>query len=195
MAKVTACDVPEGSLLAEFGGPGDYRDCFMREVPNTNGRDVSLADFIERFYGSAAFLPERGLLKLLGTRASRADARALARGEADRFGAWKLVERREHNVEDEVAEHGPEGSARATARPQAREGRGNRSADALRKKRLTEILLHSKDTNTASWFAVEPLQGGSRLLFGSWVGGIEQSGWRAMLRAHVWYSKVLLGAV
>jgi hypothetical protein len=70
-----------------------------------------------------------------------------------------------------------------------------------------EILLEAGRTNTASWFAVEPRGSGARpsssseavgqtrLFFGSWVGGIEQSGWRVMLRAHVWYSKLLLGGV
>ena len=205
MHGVNACDVPEGSLLAEFGGPQDYRDCFYRDVPG----EVSLPQFIERFYCSAAFRPERAVLRLLGTPAREADARALARGESDRFGAWKLVERRSANGSGLVAEHGPTGSARAEAksktqlakghlqgRPQAREGRGKRS----------EALLHSKDTNTASWFAIEPLQSSSskaigqtktrtRLLFGSWVGNLEQSGWRSLQAAHVWYSKVLLGGV
>ena len=171
MAKVTACDVPEGSLLAGFGGPEDYRDCFYRDVPG----EVSLSEFIERFYRSAAFLPERLVLRVLGTPASSADARAVARGEAERFGAWEMVERRSQS----------------------------------------EALLHSKDTNTASWFKVEPVDGRSRpssssgceaqpqaepigqtrLYFGSWVGGIDKSGWRSMLRAHVWYSRWLLGGV
>ncbi|WP_234033139.1 hypothetical protein [Erythrobacter rubeus] len=187
--------MPPGSLLAAFGGPEDYRDCFIRDVPNVDGGEVSLAQFIERFYSSTAFLPERLILKALGTPASRADIRALARGETDRFGAWRVVERRDHNAGGEVAEHGPAGSASPTGRPQARKGRGNRSAEALRKTRLEEILLESKDTNTASWFAVEPRKDGTRLYFGSWVGGIDQSGWRGLMHAHVWYSRVLLGGV
>ena len=154
MATVTARAVPEGSLLAEFGGPEDYRDCFTRDVPNTDGRAVSLPDYIERFYCSIAFQPERMVLGLLTGHSSSEDARAVARGEADRFGAWKLVERRE-----------------------------------------TEALLESKGTNTASWFMVEPLANGTRLYFGSWVGNLDQSGWKAMLRPHVWYSRLLLGAV
>ncbi|MBV7265276.1 hypothetical protein [Erythrobacter ani] len=166
MAKVIACKVPEGSLLAQFGGPGDYRDCFVRDVPNIEGREVTLARFIERFYCSMAFLPERLILKALGTPASRADARALARGEMERFGAWKLVERQDARS-----------SSGAVARKNA------------------QALLESKDTNTASWFCVEPREGGTRLYFGSWVGGIDQSGWRAMLAAHVWYSRMLLGGI
>lgn len=152
MAKSTSCEVPEGSLLAQYGGAGHYRDCFCREVPG----ELTLAQYIERFYSSMAFAPERVILVLIGHAKgwdASADAiRALARGEAERFGAWELVERR------------PE-----------------------------QILLLSKDTNTANWLSVQPRGANTRLLFGSWVGGIEQSGWRVMLAAHVWYSKVLLG--
>ncbi|AWW73496.1 hypothetical protein CD351_03525 [Erythrobacter sp. KY5] len=162
MSKVTACDVPEGSLLAQFGDASDYRDCFWRDVPG----EVTLAQLIERFYSSMAFLPERLILKALRTPAGRADIRALASGETDRFGAWKLVERREA-----------------------------RSSSGSVAQTNAQVLLESKDTSTASWFCVEPMGGGSRLYFGSWVGGIDQSGWRAVLSAHVWYSRVLLGGV
>jgi hypothetical protein len=160
MAGVTACDVPEGSLLAAFGGPQDYRDSFCREVAGT----VTLTEFVERFYCSAAFRPERIVLDLIGRGASSADVRAMARGQADAIAVWKVVERRED-----------------------------------------EILLESKGTGTASWLAVEALQPGfeaadaktprTRLLFGSWVGNLEQSGWRVMQRPHQWYSRFLLGGV
>ena len=150
VAKVTSCEVPKGSLLAGFGAPGDYRDCFAREVPG----DVSLAHYIERFYCSPAFLPERMALRLIAGRASRSDARALARGEASSFAVWEVVERTG-----------------------------------------TEILLHSKSTGTASWLAVRPLEGRTRLLFGSWVGELGNSGWRFVERPHRWYSRWLLGGV
>ena len=71
MTTVTACEVPEGSLLAQYGGPGDYRDCFVREVPG----EVSLEAYIERFYSSMAFAPERMILSLVG-RAKGWDASA-----------------------------------------------------------------------------------------------------------------------
>lgn len=150
MASITACDVPPDSLLAGFGGPDDYRDCFAREVAG----QVSLEDYIERFYCSMAFRPERVILGLIGRGATNADARALARGETDRIAVWKVAERREN-----------------------------------------QILLEAPSTNTASWLAVEPAGGKTRLLFGSWVGGIENSGWRVMLGPHQWYSRVLLGGV
>ncbi|MEO1221338.1 MAG: hypothetical protein AAFY42_08310 [Pseudomonadota bacterium] len=150
MTSVTAIDVPAGSLLAQFGKEGDYRDCFVRDVRG----EVSLETYIERFYHSRAFLPERLILKALGKPASSADATAFARGETHRFGVWKLVERAE-----------------------------------------TEMLALSKDTNTASWFSVETGAQGTRLYFGSWVGSIGESGWKALLKPHVWYSRELLGAV
>ncbi len=147
MGKVRAVAVPEGSLLAGFGGPDDYRDAFCREVPGT----VSLEQLIERFYCSAVFRPERLVLGLLGRGASNADARVLARGEADGIAVWQVV------------------------------GRSD-----------TEVLLESKDTGTASWLAVEPCAAGTKLLFGSWVGNLNDSGWRFMLHPHRWYSRVLL---
>lgn len=94
MARVTACDVPQGSLLAGFGEAGDYRDCFCRVVPGA----VSLSDHIERFYCSMAFRPERLVLGLLGRGASNEDARALARGDTDRIAVWKVVERRDTQI-------------------------------------------------------------------------------------------------
>ncbi|MEL7198121.1 MAG: hypothetical protein AAGL10_07375 [Pseudomonadota bacterium] len=150
MATVIAIPVPQDSLLAGFGDADDYRDCFYRDAPGT----VSLSHFIEQFYCSAAFIPERIILKLIAGPSSRRDAAAFAHGKADSFGVWKVVERQ-----------------------------GN------------QALFHSRDTNTASWFAVEPREGATRLLFGSWVGGIDQSGWKSLLQAHVWYSRVLLGGV
>lgn len=173
MARVTACDVPEGSLLATFGGEDDYRDCFCGEVAGV----VSLPEFIERFYSSMAFLPERMVLRLMGRNASGADIRALARRESDRFGVWEVVSRE-----------------------------------------AEQILLHSKGTGTASWLAVSsssvaigqtetsssstaigqtktPAEHGTSttLYFGSWVGRLEESGWRMMKLPHQAYSRMLLG--
>ena len=202
MARVIACDVPAGSLLAGFGGPDDYRDCFCREVAGA----VSLAAFIERFYCSAAFRPERIVLGLIGRGASNADARALARGETDRIAVWEVIERRS-------ATSGPQGRSRSRrrrrpqatckpARSDATEGRvseesprGRMAPPASEAQQTDEILLLSKSTGTASWLAVEPLDDGrTKLLFGSWVGNLGQSGWRFMGMPHQFYSWVLLGA-
>lgn len=168
MAGIAACDVPEGSLLAGFGGPEDYRDCFCREVPGT----VSLPDYIERFYCSIAFRPERLVLGLMGRGASDEDARALARGETDRIAVWKVVERR-----DTRSGSGPEAQNQAEPIAQDR----------------AEILLESAGTGTASWLSVEPLGDRTRLLFGSWVGKPERPVMLALYRLHRLYSRVLLG--
>ena len=62
-------------------------------------------------------------------------------------------------------------------------------------RRENEILLTAGITNTASWLAVEQGEGTTRLLFGSWVRKLDQSGWRFMRAAHDWYSRALLSAV
>ena len=162
MSAVTQCDVPEGSLLARYGGESDYRDAFCREVEGA----VELPEFIERFYRSGSFLPERMVLHALTRNASSADARAIARGEAEEFGVWRMVERSDLS-----------------------------SSSAAVGRRNAEALLESKDTGTASWFAVEPCESGTRITFGSWVGNLDQSGWKALQGAHVWYSKRLLAGV
>ncbi len=145
--RCTEIAVPPDSLLAGFGGPQDYRDCFVRNVPG----QVSLSQFLERFYRSRAFRPEALILSLLGRNALGDRAGQLARGETDQFGVWRVVERHDH-----------------------------------------QILLESRPTGTASWFAVEPADQGTILYFGSWVGNLDQSGWRALQKAHVWYSHFLL---
>ncbi|MEO1221334.1 MAG: hypothetical protein AAFY42_08290 [Pseudomonadota bacterium] len=99
MAKVTEIPVPEGSLLAQFGPPPGltaepYRDCWSRTEPG----EVTLEQFIERFYCSRTFRPERMLLGLIGRGGSSEDARRLARGEVQSFAAWNVVERREREL-------------------------------------------------------------------------------------------------
>jgi len=147
MSKVRAIPIPEGSLLAGFGGQDDYRDAFRRDVQGI----VSLEQFIVRFYCSPAFRPERVVLGLIGRNASDADVGALAHAVSDHFAVWRVVERRG-----------------------------------------AEILLHSKDTGTASWLAVGQNEETTGLMFGSWVGRVNQSGWRYMLHPHQLYSRVLL---
>ena len=89
MSKVSACPVPEGSLLAGFGEPGDYRDCFQKSIP----RPVALPELICRFYCSPAFRPERLALSLIGKGASNVDAEALSAGSVESFAAWTVVAR------------------------------------------------------------------------------------------------------
>ncbi len=89
MTKLEATALPEGSLLAKFGAREAYRDCFRREEPG----HIALEQFVERFYCSPAFRPERLLLGLIGKGASNVDAQLLAKGATQRFAAWSVVER------------------------------------------------------------------------------------------------------
>ena len=102
MSKIAPVPVPEASLLAEFGHSGAYRDCFARDVAHGDGRPVGLEQFVERFYCSAAFRPERLLLGLArrdgAWKASDEDARAVARGETERFAVWTVAGRRSHEL-------------------------------------------------------------------------------------------------
>ncbi len=193
MTKITAIPVPQGSLLAEFGPPPDsttqpYRDCFVRRETDA----VTLEQFVERFYCSWAFRPERLALGLIGRGASSADARRLARGETENFAAWTVIDRR--SASDFLAEHGPEGSASPTGRPQARKGRGNRTPDGVRNTKNAEILLQDFQGATASWLSVRPsADGGTELLFGSWVGKPDRGVVKALMPFHRLYARVLLG--
>jgi hypothetical protein len=56
-------------------------------------------------------------------------------------------------------------------------------------------LRHGATPTPARWRAVEPTQRTTRLRFGSWIGNLDQSGWRFIQRPHRWYSRVLLGWV
>jgi AcrR family transcriptional regulator len=86
---IRARPLPEASLLARHSRPGDHGDCYTVEVPGA----VALEAFVEAFYTSRGFLPERLVLYLVGRGASAADARRLARAETDRFAAWRVEAR------------------------------------------------------------------------------------------------------
>jgi len=80
-------------------------------------------------------------------------------------------------------------------------GHGERSAFSawqVLDRNATELLLQDQSGRTRSWLRVEPVAGGTRLVFGSAVlpqaqGGIGW-GFRALLGFHAWYSKALLRA-
>ncbi|MFM6932519.1 MAG: hypothetical protein ACKOUT_09785 [Novosphingobium sp.] len=83
-------EVPSDSLLAVYGRAGDYTDCFIAEVPG----QVSFPRFVEAFYSSPMFKPERFLLMALLSKPSSAqDIRDLAHGQADHFAAWTVEAR------------------------------------------------------------------------------------------------------
>jgi hypothetical protein len=89
MPAIEARPLPPDSLLARHSRAGDHTDCYACDVPG----DVVLTAFVEAFYTSRGFLPERLVLYLLGRGATAADARTLARGETTRFAAWRVEAR------------------------------------------------------------------------------------------------------
>jgi hypothetical protein len=84
--------LPPLNLLAQRISPGDYADCLAVNVPGA----TNLGTFVQAFYTSAAFRPERMVLRLIGRGSTDADVRALVDGSADNFAAWD-VEAREAN--------------------------------------------------------------------------------------------------
>lgn len=90
MSTVMACAVPVGTLLSQRQQGGSYVDCFVATVP----RVVTQAQFIEAFYTTAVFAVERFILRWLVNKPSTHEqARQLARGQADTFAAWRVVQR------------------------------------------------------------------------------------------------------
>lgn len=94
MARVTAQPLPPDSLLAQRVRPGDFADCYTAEVPG----EVSFAQYLTAFYSSAAFFPERNLLRLIGRGAGHADIAALAEDRTERFAAWTIEERTDNQL-------------------------------------------------------------------------------------------------
>lgn len=89
---VSACRVPEGSLLGAYLRSGGYADCYVLEV----SRAVSHAEYVEAFYTTWLFKAERLILTWLISRpSSDREARELALGGRDSFAAWRLEGRRE----------------------------------------------------------------------------------------------------
>ena len=90
--KVEACSLPDSALLARYRDlAGAYTDCFTAPV----GRVMSSAEYVEAFYTTGSFKCERFVLFLIGRGCTDAEARALARGEADKFAAWTVEGRAE----------------------------------------------------------------------------------------------------
>ncbi|MBW8844954.1 MAG: hypothetical protein JF607_08295 [Burkholderiales bacterium] len=117
MAQVTDTPVPPDSLLGRLATERRaFADAYTMKLP----RAVSPADFVEAFYTTRLFKVERLLLKLLGRPSSDAAARALARGEAERFAAW-TVEARAGN---ELLMHEDSGATRSWFKTEAGEGGG-----------------------------------------------------------------------
>lgn len=90
MFRVHRCEPPPGALLLRLAEAGAYTDGWV-----TEGRGaLSHAAFVEAFYTSPLFKLERRLLGWFAALPSTdLGARALARGEADRFAAWQVEAR------------------------------------------------------------------------------------------------------
>jgi hypothetical protein len=87
--QILSRPLPPLSLLAQCISPGDYADCLTVDVPGA----ISLGKYVQAFYSSAAFRPERMVLRLIGRGSNDADVRALADGSADDFAAWDVEAR------------------------------------------------------------------------------------------------------
>jgi hypothetical protein len=74
---------------------GAYTDCYATDVPGA----VSHARYVAAFYTTALFKLERLILKWVVSRPSTdAQAEQLAAGTIDRFAAWHVEARAEHQL-------------------------------------------------------------------------------------------------
>jgi hypothetical protein len=95
MPAVSACEVPDGSLLHAYERNGSYADCFVTVVAGS----ISHAEFVEAFYTTALFKVERRLLAwFISAPSTDEDAHELARSQRDAFAAWRVEGRRENEV-------------------------------------------------------------------------------------------------
>jgi len=86
VGTITRCEPPDGALLRSYAAKGAYTDCFATEV----AVPAPFASYVEAFYTSAAFRPERWVLALIGKASNDADVRRLARDGAQTFAAWSV---------------------------------------------------------------------------------------------------------
>jgi hypothetical protein len=84
--SVIRCELPPDALLRKYVAEGAYADCYATEIETS----VGFAEYVEAFYASAAFRPERLVLSCIGKPSSAAAVRRLARGEAETFAAWSV---------------------------------------------------------------------------------------------------------
>ena len=87
--------LPTNALLQEYARAGVYTDCFRTEILD----HVTLAEYVEAFYTTWLFKLERVVLALLLKRpSSDKQAKKLALGEANKFAAWTVAERTQHQL-------------------------------------------------------------------------------------------------
>ena len=93
--RITACELPVGSLLASYRDAGAYTDCYAADLPG----QVSQADYIEAFYTTWVFKLERWLLALFVSKPSTdLQAQALAAAQTDAFAAWSVEGRTDNQL-------------------------------------------------------------------------------------------------
>ena len=87
--------LPGNALLQKYARSGAYTDCFYTDFPE----NVPLTNYVEAFYSTWLFKIERVILALFVKKdSSRKDAGKLARGEIDKFAAWYVEERSQHQL-------------------------------------------------------------------------------------------------
>jgi hypothetical protein len=87
--------LPANALLQKYAEAGAYTDCFHTDILD----NVVLADYVEAFYTTWLFKLERIILRLLVKKPSTdEDARKLSLGEIDKFAAWYVEERNQHQL-------------------------------------------------------------------------------------------------
>ena len=89
-STIQACPIPKHALLSRYTREGAYTDCFFTDVSGP----IAHAHFVEAFYTTWVFRLERWILSWSVHKPSTGEQAArLARGELDRFAAWKVEDR------------------------------------------------------------------------------------------------------
>ncbi|MBL8518301.1 MAG: hypothetical protein JNM76_15180 [Betaproteobacteria bacterium] len=95
MPTITPSDLPSVALLRKFQNGHDFTDHYCTDIDG----DIPLATFVTAFYTTPLFRLERFILTWLVRRPSRDEgARAFATGAAERFAAWQVEARTDHQL-------------------------------------------------------------------------------------------------
>lgn len=95
MFAVQRGELPAHALLQRFRDSGAYTDCYVAEID----REVSQAEYIRAFYTTLPFKTERLILKWAVSKPSTdEEAGLLAEGKSERFAAWYVEAREDHQV-------------------------------------------------------------------------------------------------
>lgn len=93
---VESADLPNGALLQSYNNAvGCYTDCYVAYVNSK----VTLAEFVAAFYTTTLFKAERTILKFAtSTPSTDEEARDVGMGQIDRFAAWRVERRSDHQL-------------------------------------------------------------------------------------------------